>query len=178
MAKGARSRKSTMPFMKAYDFLLNRKDLTSAEKLVLIVICRFWPNPCWASNAKIAQSLGFTVRYIEKVVRCLESKGVIKRGYAHTTRKSGPHTIRVIVPKCFSDKPRLDINWVKPEQTVGQQPEHKDGQGPNNGPALSPSRKRRAMTGFERMKKWFAKPPGRAATLSPEALNRRRRRMV
>lgn len=132
MAKQAVNQETTIPFMRAFCFLLNMKDLTSAEKLVLIVICRFWPNPYWDSNEEIARSLGFTERYIEKVVKSLADKGIIKRGYAHIIKNGKPHTVRVIVPKCFPCKSSYKINWIKPEQMDGQQTEHKDGHRPNN----------------------------------------------
>lgn len=128
MAKGAKSQE----FMKAHPFLLERTDLTSAEKLVMIVVGRFWPNPYWGTNIKISKELGFTERYIEKVVKSLADKGVIKRGYAHTTKNGRPHTVRVIAPLCFSEKCKLNINWIKPEHTDGQQTEHIGGGCPNN----------------------------------------------
>lgn len=106
--------------------------LTSAEKLVLITICRYWTNPYWASNAETARLLGFSERYVEKVVKSLAVKGIIKRGYAHTTKKGRPHTVRVIVPRCLPGKCRVDIKWVKTEHMDGQQAEHIDGESPNS----------------------------------------------
>ena len=118
--------------MKAYNFLLNKPGLTSAEKLVMIVVCRFWPNPYWDSNSEISKALGFTERYVERVVKSLADKGVIKRGYAHMVRNGRPHTVRVIVPRCFPEIPNRRIKWVKPEHTDGEQPEHVDGHCPNS----------------------------------------------
>jgi hypothetical protein len=123
MAKKIKKSSSQMVFMRAYDILLKRKDLTSAEKLVLIVVCRYWPNPYWGTNLGIAQGLGFTERYIEKVIGRLAAKGAIKRGFAHKTKNGQPHTLRVIVPKCFSEKCRLKMKWIKPEHIDGQPPE-------------------------------------------------------
>jgi hypothetical protein len=124
--------KPALPFAKAYNFLLKDGNLTSAEKLVLIVICRYWPKPYWDTNQHTAEDLGFTERYIEKIIKRLKVKGYIKAGYAHTTKNSRPHTVRVIVPKCFSEKSNTKIKWVKPpEHMDGQHTEHTDGNSPN-----------------------------------------------
>ena len=125
--------KPVPPFARAYNFLLKDKNLTSAEKLVMIVVCRYWPNPYWAANKQIAEDLGFTERYVEKIVKSLEDKGYIKRGYAHTTKNARPHTVRVIAPKCFPVKSNAKIKWVKPpEHMDGQHTEDMDGNSPNN----------------------------------------------
>ena len=125
--------KPVLPFAKAYNFLLNDSNLTSAEKLVMTVICRYWPNPYWDTNEHAAEDLGFSERYIEKVIERLSVKGYIKRGYAHTTKNGRPHTVRVIVPKCFPVKSNVKIKWVKqPEHMDGQHTEDMDGNCPNN----------------------------------------------
>lgn len=139
MAKEAENQKTKMTFMKAYGFLLERADLSSAEKLALIVVCRYWPNPYWDSNAEISRTLGCTERYIEKVVKSLADKGIIKRGYAHITINGKPHTVRVIAPLCFPKTSCCKINWVKPERMDGEQTEHMDGNCPNNS-QLAPER--------------------------------------
>jgi hypothetical protein len=135
--KGVSKMKSTLPFARAYNFLLKDKKLTSAEKLVMIVICRYWPSPYWGTNQHTAEDLGFSERYIEKVIKNLAGKGYIKRGYAHTTKNDRPHTVRVIVPKCFPGKSKAKIKWMKPPEHVdGQHTEHMDGDCPNNGSFL------------------------------------------
>jgi hypothetical protein len=121
-----------LPFSRAYDSLLEKKDLTPAEKLVLVVVCRYWPNPYWDSNLTIAQNVNFSERYVEKIINQLAKKECIKRGYAHIDIDGKPHTVRVIVPLCFPDKCRLKIDWVKPEQVDGQQTEQQDGLTPNS----------------------------------------------
>lgn len=132
---------STLPFSRAYDFLLEDKELTPAEKLVMIEVCRYWPNPYWATNEHIAKKLGFSERYIEKLIKRLAEKKYIKRGYAHTTKNNRPHTVRVIVPKSFPVKSTAKIKWVKlPEHMDGQYTEDMDGNCPNNSP-LSPEHK-------------------------------------
>ena len=129
--------KPALPFAKAYNFLLRDSNLTTAEKLVMIIVCRYWPRPYWDTNDQIAKDLGFSERYIEKVVKRLAGKGYIKRGYAHTTKNARPHTVRVIVPKCFPVKSNAKIKWVKPpEHMDGQHTEHMDGNCPNNGSFL------------------------------------------
>ncbi len=121
-----------MPFIRVYDFLLEKKDLTPAEKLALVVICRYWPNPYWDSNLIIAQNIGHSERYAEELVKRLAKKGYVKRGFAHTDKGGKPHTVRIIVPLCFSEKCQKVIKWISPEQPFGQQTEQKDGQTPNN----------------------------------------------
>jgi len=118
-------------YTKAYNLLLADNNLTAAEKLVMIIICRYWPNPYWNSNEQIAKGLSYSKRYIEKIVKRLADKKYIKRGYAHTTKGDRPHTVRIIVPLCFQEKCRSKIKWIKPEHMDGQQTEQADGQGPN-----------------------------------------------
>jgi len=118
--------------MKGYNFLLNKAGLTSAEKLVMIVVCRFWPNPFWASNGEVAKALGFSERYVEKVIKSLAEKRIIKRGYAHIVKNGNPHTIRILMPRCFPKIPGHRIKWLKPEHMDGKQSEHTDGHCPNN----------------------------------------------
>lgn len=130
--KGMAKTTNKMPFIRVYDFLLEKKDLTPAEKMVLSVVCRYWPNPYWDTNLTIANNIGFSERYIEKIVKQLAKKKYIRRGYAHTDKGGKPHTVRVIAPLCFSGKCKRAIKWVSPEQPFGQQTEQKDGQTPNN----------------------------------------------
>jgi len=123
--------KLDLPFAKAYNFLLADTKLTASEKMVMIIVCRYWPNPYWDTNAQIAKEIGFTERYIEKIIKRLANKRYIKRGFAHTTRNYRPHTVRVIVPRCFGFNPPKKIKWIQPEQMDGQQTERVDGQFPN-----------------------------------------------
>jgi hypothetical protein len=132
MNKETKKRESDIPFMKAYNFVLGKPNLTSAEKLVMIVLCRFWPNPYWDSNSQVAKTLGFTERYIEKIIKSLASKRIIKRGYAHVNRNRRLYTVRVIMPRCFPEIPGHKIKWIKPEHMGGGQTEHMDGCSPNN----------------------------------------------
>jgi predicted transcriptional regulator len=130
--KGMPEKDNKLPFTRFYDFLLEKNDLKPAEKLVLSIICRYWPNPYWGSNLTIAKSLGFSERYVEMIIKRLAKKRYIKRGYAHTDKGGKPHTVRVIQPLCFSEKCKKIISWVSPEQTFGQKTEQKDGLTPNN----------------------------------------------
>ncbi len=122
---------SDFPFARAYDFLLKDKNLTAPKKLVMTIVCRYWPNPYWDTNEQIAKDLGYTERNVEKIIKSLADMKYIKRGYAHTIKNGRPHTIRVMVPKCFGQDTRQKIKWVKSEQMDGQQTEQVDGQGPN-----------------------------------------------
>ncbi len=153
----------SLPFAKAYNFLLEDSNLTSAEKLVMIIICRYWPRPYWDTNKHVAEDLGFTERYIEKVIKSLKEKGYIKRGYAHTTKDARPHTVRVIVPKCFPVESNAKIKWVKlPEHMDGQHTEQTDGNCPNNSSFLP----EQSGDLLERNKKEINKR-SKKATLSP-----------
>jgi hypothetical protein len=119
--------KKSLPFVKAYTFLLEKKDLKPAEKLVLIIICRFWPSPFWGSNSTIAKNLGCSVRYVERLLKKLKCKGFIKSGYAHKDRDGKNHTVRVIVPLFFSEKCKLPTG-----QFDGQHTGQNDGSIPTN----------------------------------------------
>jgi len=99
--------KTSLPFIRAYSFLLEKKDLKPAEKLVLITICRYWPSPFWGSNSTLALSLGYEVRFVQKIISKLKTKGYVKTGYAHKIRNGKNHTVRVIVPMCFEEKCKL-----------------------------------------------------------------------
>ena len=63
-----KQQKVEIPFMRAYDFVMSDPNLLPAEKLVLIVVGRYWPRPCWQSNERIAEACGFSKRYVEKLV--------------------------------------------------------------------------------------------------------------
>ncbi len=127
----------TMPFAKAYDFLRQDKKLKPAEKLVMFEVCRYWPNPYWGTNLTIAQNIGCSERYAEKLIGHLVKEKRIHRGFAHTDKDGKPHTVRVIVPLCFPEKCSKIIKWSTPEQPFGQHTEQQDGKPPNNG-TISP----------------------------------------
>ncbi len=121
-----------MPFIRAYTSVLNRKDLTSSEKLVLSVICRYWPSPFWGANATIADILGFSVVYIEKLIKRLKQKGLIKAGYTHRNRDGKHHTVRVIVPLCLTGKCVLSGMKISPIRLAGMSTVQEDGEVPSN----------------------------------------------
>jgi len=123
--------KASMPFIKAYQFLLERKDLKSAEKLLLITLCRFWPSPFWGSNATLADMLGISLRRVERILKRLKSKKFIKAGYAHKPRDGKNHTVRVIVPLCMPEKCVMK-DFEDAEQIDGCQTELNDGSIPSN----------------------------------------------
>jgi len=121
-----------MPFIRAYNTLLARTDLTPAEKLVLCVICQYWPSPFWGANSAIAESLGFSAVYIEKLIKRLKQKGIIKAGYAHRNRDGKHHTVRVVVPLCLPGKCVLSDTKISPIQLEGTSTIQEDGAVPSN----------------------------------------------
>jgi hypothetical protein len=123
--------KTSLPFIRAYNILLERKDLKPAEKLVLLVICRYLPSPFWGSNSTIAKNLGCSVRRVERLLKKLKCKGVIKAGYAHKGRNGKNHTVRVIVPLCIPAKCVLTDFKIDTGQIDGQDTGQKDGSTPS-----------------------------------------------
>ncbi|MHC4327377.1 MAG: helix-turn-helix domain-containing protein [Planctomycetota bacterium] len=107
--------------MRAYDFVISDPNLKPAEKLVIVVICRYWPKPCWQSNERIAEACGFTKRYVEKLIRGLANKSYIRRGYAHIKRNGRLLTCRVIVPLRFPKQMDYhQVQWIQTEPQDGQ----------------------------------------------------------
>ncbi len=198
MGKEAEQRKSALPFARAYDFLLADSNLTAAEKLVMTIVCRYWPNPYWDTNIRIAKELSFTERYIEKIVKRLAGKKYIKRGFAHTTKNGRPHTVRVIVPLCFPGKCNTKVKWIKTEHMDGQYTEQADAQNPNNRtqspehmddllernkkeintqPEPSPVNGQ-AQASLEQIKKTFGFGKWRASNLTPEQKEQRKQQQI
>jgi len=106
--------KSKLPFARAYDFIMADRELTPAEKLVLIEVCRYWPNPCYESAGTIAAHCGLDARYVRNLIKGLcqgkskrkaagksERRAYLKRGYAHMRKNGATCTCRVIAPLCF-----------------------------------------------------------------------------
>ena len=128
-----RQQKRELAFMKAYDFVMNDPNLLPAEKLVIIVVSRYWPRPSWQSNERIAEACGFSKRYVEKLVKGLADKSYIKRGYARVRRKGRFFTCRVIVPLSFPEQADCQICWIQTEPQDGQETVPQDGPKPNCG---------------------------------------------
>lgn len=59
------------PFARAFDFILADPNLIPAEKLVMIVVCRYWPRPCTMRRAAIARACGLRPDYVRTLVRWL-----------------------------------------------------------------------------------------------------------
>jgi hypothetical protein len=123
---------TSLLFVRAYDFLLERNDLKPAEKLILILVCRYWPSPCWDSNATIAKRLGFSTRRVERLLKKLKSKKVIKTGYGHRTRSGKNHTVRIMVPLCIPGKCVLTDFKIDTGQDDGRPAGRNDGSIPSN----------------------------------------------
>jgi len=173
--------KSDLPFMRAYNILLERKDLTPAEKLVLTVICRYWPSPFWGSNSTIAANIGCSVRRAERLLKRLKCKGFIKAGYAHRNRNGKNHTVRVIVPLCMPVKCVLTDFKIDTGQIDGQNTGQNDGSTPsiqsqttvNSADLLERSRKR-----IERARSLPLPALGQAKTLTENQLKERIRKQI
>jgi hypothetical protein len=108
--------KTPFPFARAYDFILADKHLCAAEKLVLIEICRYWPNPCYEAAKTIAQKTGMDKRYVRNLITGLTQgtekrtklgkpprKAYIARAYSHYQKNGQSLTVRVIKCLCFPD---------------------------------------------------------------------------
>jgi hypothetical protein len=108
------NRKTEIPFARAYDFLTADPKLSAAEKLVMIQICRYWPEPCYMSAATIAKNCGLDPRYVRRIIKGLSQgakkrkqlgklprRRYVKRGYVHTRKNGKEWTCRVINPVCF-----------------------------------------------------------------------------
>lgn len=106
--------KTEYTFSRAFDFLMRDKKLSPAEKLVMIVICRYYPEPYYGSAATLAHDCGLTKRYARQIVAELsyspqtrKAKGLswrkryIKRSWAHKKKNGQLWTCRVIKPVCF-----------------------------------------------------------------------------
>jgi hypothetical protein len=126
-----KQRKTEVSFMKAYDFIISDPKLNAGEKLVLIVICRYWPKPCWQSNERIAETCGFGKRHIEKLIKGLADKSYIRRGYAHIRRNGRLLTCRVIVPLRFPKQIDYQVQWIQTEPQDGQATVLQDDPKPN-----------------------------------------------
>jgi len=107
-----KQQKTEAPFMRAYDFVMRDPNLLPAEKLVVMVVWRYWPRPSWQSNGRIAEACGFSKRYVEKLIKGLAEKSYLKRGYAHERRNGKLFTCRVIVPLRFPKQIDNQIQWV------------------------------------------------------------------
>ncbi len=123
-----------VPFAKAYLFILRLEGLSPAERLLLIVVSRFWPEPSIQSNETLAELCGFSVRYTEKLIRRLKNKGFIKAGYAHRERQGRPHTTRAIMPTCFPKGPKPRLQWIEDRPIGRAKAEQSDGLTPSNRP--------------------------------------------
>jgi hypothetical protein len=123
--------KTEIPFMKAYDFIISDPKLLPAEKLVIIVVFRYWPKPCWQSNERIAEACGFSKRYVEKLIKGLAAKSYIRRGYTNIRKNGRLLTCRVIVPLRFPKQTGYQVQWVQTEPQDGQATVLQDDPKPN-----------------------------------------------
>lgn len=86
-------RKIERPFTIVYnDFIDNSGVLSSCEKLVMLVLMRYGEK-AFPSVPKIAKSIGATDRTVQKTIKSLIEKGIVKREYRFSEK--GDHTTNV-----------------------------------------------------------------------------------
>lgn len=100
MSMVTESKKTKMPFIKAYRSIIKDPNLSPAEKLMLVAICAYWPKQKHSTqtNKTLAGVCGITERYTEMLIASLKRKQRIKIEYLHITRNGKSYTVRGIVP--------------------------------------------------------------------------------
>jgi len=117
MRSGSRQSESQRPFARAYDLLTMDRNLSAAEKLVMIQVCRYWPRPCTMTAARIARLCGLDSRYVRNIVKGLcqgaetrvaagkkPRKAYLRRKFVHVKKRGVTSTCRVLVPLCLSSQ--------------------------------------------------------------------------
>jgi hypothetical protein len=107
--------KSKYPFARAYDFIMADRALSAAEKLVMIEVCRYAPEPCFETGGTIADHCGLDPRYVRRLLKGLcqgvhkrQAKGesprraYLRREYAQVHKYGKTTTVRQLLPLCFS----------------------------------------------------------------------------
>ena len=105
------------PFTKAYAHIMHHPYLTPGERLVLMVVCRYWPNQCWMSNASIAYETGLSKRHVQKCLARMKNQRILYRNGRNITvapmiiviwdndpYERQNYTRRWIVPTCLPGK--------------------------------------------------------------------------
>lgn len=98
-------------FARAYDIILHNSNITAAEKLILIEICRYYPECYYGSNETISHNTGIDKRRVQRLLKRLSTgpakrksqgksrrRAYISRGYSHQKAGGKNYTARVIVP--------------------------------------------------------------------------------
>jgi len=110
-----KTQKVTLPFARAFDFILGDTALSAAEKLVVIEACRYWPDPCFESAGTIADHCGLDPRYVRKLIKGLcqgvptrqaagkpPRRAYLRREYAQVHKHGKTTTVRQLLPLCFA----------------------------------------------------------------------------
>lgn len=105
------------PYVRAYGQIMHHPHLTPSERLVLTVICRFWPNQCWMANSTIAYETGLSKRHVQKCIAQMKSQlEVYKRGIWHKR----PPLIIVIWDNDPYEKANYTRRWIVPTCLPGK----------------------------------------------------------
>ena len=105
------SRKQTTapPFVKAYSHIMHHPYLTPGERLVLTIICRFWPNQCWMSNDTIAYETGLSKRHVQKCIARLKNQLTVNK---HGKELFRPPMLMVIWDNDPYDRKNYTRRWI------------------------------------------------------------------
>jgi len=114
-----------LTYAKAYDIILHNQHLSTAERLILILVSRYFPRPCSMSNETIAHHSGLSVRQVQYCLKALSTgptkrtaKGASKRRayivreYDHILIEGKMYTARLIYP-VFLPGPRTHRSQTK-----------------------------------------------------------------
>lgn len=106
-----------LPFARAWNPIMHNAHLRPSEKLVLIELCRYWPNAYSGSNENISHNTGLCKRTVQYALKSLSTgpkkrhaqgktkrRAYIDRGYKHTHFQGQRFTSRVILPLCLPGK--------------------------------------------------------------------------
>lgn len=127
------------PYIRAFHCILSHQDITFAEKIILIEICRYYPACYYGTNKQIAQNIGSSDRYTEKLINGLKKKNIIRAGYTNKKiiQKSGSFRVLLCTLldgwKAKHDKEELQKNYFNhPNNRCNDKHDH-----PNNSTVVS-----------------------------------------
>lgn len=98
-----------LKFSIAFDIVMHNQNTSPSEKLVLIEVCRYYPNTYYGSNATISHNTGLQVRQVQYILKALSTgptkraaqgkprrRAYIDRGYQHLEGGGKPKSARVV----------------------------------------------------------------------------------
>lgn len=118
-----------LTFAPAWDIILHNSHLSTAERMVLIEVCRYWPRAYFGSNMTISNNTGLSQRQVQRVLKDLSTgptkrlgqgkskrRAYIDRGYAHVRVRGKRYTSRLIYPlfmpgKCIAPDVPDDLHF-------------------------------------------------------------------